>query len=108
MLKLIKKKSCVRVLRVLHLTANCRGHVSTALSEGADVCMHSMCTPRRKTTYTCGSGDGVGAGDEGLAVIQADENVHGSVKKKKEKKTRGLTFMSLSESVVEDKYQTQT
>lgn len=33
-----------------------------------------------KETHTAGSSDGVGTGDEGLAVVQADENIHRPVK----------------------------
>lgn len=33
-------------------------------------------------TYTCGGSDGVRAGDEGLAVVQADENIHSPVKRR--------------------------
>lgn len=43
-------------------------------------CFHFDMNKKVIQTHTCGRSDGVGAGDEGFAVVEADENIHGPVK----------------------------
>lgn len=59
------------------------GEISAMRQHGKDSASfhHSLHPVSEAQTHAGGGGDGVGAGDEGLAVVQADEDVHGPEKK---------------------------
>ena len=50
--------------------------VPTDRLSSAYTCCGSDGEGRLSSTYTCCGSDGEGTGDEGLALVQADQNIH--------------------------------